>query len=119
MIKKRNLSERHKNAIKYAVESIKNSPLSVYVQNVILFGSCARNEQKYTSDIDLLLVLKEEFSSEKERLRVPLRLIKSDVMTGELDDPDVDLKIVIGDEWENSPMLFYQLIRKEGISLWH
>lgn len=47
--------------------------------------------------------------------REELRKIKSKVMTDDIDDPEVDLKIVIGDAWEASDMLYYKNIREEGI----
>lgn len=119
MIKKRTLSERHRNALEHAVLSIKKSQLSNFVNDVILFGSCARGEQTYESDIDLLLILQEEFLTVKEKLRIPFRLIKCEVNGEELDDPDIDLKILIGDEWKTSQMTFYKNIRRDGISIWH
>lgn len=111
------LSQRHSNAIQYAVKNIKDSELQPYITDLILYGSCARKEQKYSSDIDLLLVLSEEFHKHKE-LRMPLRKLKSQVMTDDVEDPEVDLKIVVGRDWETNPMQYYKNIRKDGISLW-
>lgn len=112
------LSQRHSNAIQYAVKNIKDSELQPYITDLILYGSCARKEQKYSSDIDLLLVLSEDFQKRKE-LRLSLRKLKSQVMTDDVEDPEVDLKIVVGHDWETNPMQYYKNIRKDGISLWH
>ena len=64
-------SERHQAALEYALEQIKNSPLRPYVQATFLYGSCSRGEEKYSSDVDLLLVLNEnlgiEYSKETSR----------------------------------------------------
>lgn len=103
------LSQRHSNAIQYAVKNIKDSELQPYITDLILYGSCARKEQKYSSDIDLLLVLSEDFQKRKE-LRLSLRKLKSQVMTDDVEDPEVDLKIVIGSDWETNPMQYYPII---------
>lgn len=116
--KKNELSNRHKNALKYALTMVRKSLLCPYVNDLILYGSCARKEQKYSSDIDLLLILNEKFL-EDSTLRTPMRLLKSQVMTDNIEDPEVDLKIVIGDEWKTNHMQYYKNIRKEGISVWH
>lgn len=115
--KTKELSIRHRNAIQYAVTVIRNSELQPYVEDVILYGSCARKEQNYSSDIDLLLVLSEEFRK-NENLRIPLRKLKSQIMTDDIEDPEIDLKIVIGSDWKMNPMQYYKNVKKDGISLW-
>lgn len=120
MIRKRRheLSVRHQDALRYAINMVQQSVLAPYVKDLILYGSCARKEQKYSSDIDLLLVLDERFLEDKT-LRTPMRLLKSQVSTDDIDDPEVDLKIVVGDEWKSNHMQYYNNIRREGISVWH
>ena len=115
--KRNNLSLRHQNALQYAVKMVQQSVLCPYVKDLILYGSCARKEQKYSSDIDLFLVLDKKFLNDHS-LRTPMRLLKSQVTTDDIRDPEVDLKIVIGDEWETNHMQYYKNIRKEGISVW-
>ena len=88
-----------------------------YVEDVILYGSCARKEQNYSSDIDLLLVLSEEFRK-NENLMIPLLKLKSQIMTDDIEDPEIDLKIVIGSDWKMNPMQYYKNVKKDGISLW-
>ena len=48
-----------------------------------------------------------------------MRLLKSQVSTDDIEDPEVDLKIVVGDEWKSNHMQYFKNIRKEGISVWH
>ncbi len=43
-----------------------------------------------------------------------MRMLQANVSTDNLEDPEVDMKIVIGNQWEKSRMLYYQNIRKEG-----
>ena len=109
-------SPRHQEALNHALSAIKNSPVSPYITSIYLFGSCSRHSEKYHSDIDILLELHPSIKEKKE-YRIPLRLIKSDVATNNVSDPDVDLKIVFGDDWKHSKMLFYENIRKDCILL--
>ena len=44
-------------SINYAIAQIKQSKIAPFVQDLYLYGSCARNEQDYDSDVDLLLEL--------------------------------------------------------------
>ena len=82
-----------------------------------MYGSCARGEEKYSSDVDLFLELSESFLSRPE-LKKYLYLLKSEVSSDELDDSETDLKIVVGDEWKKNKMLYYANVRKEGIQIW-
>lgn len=109
-------SKPHQEALEYALDVIRKSPLFPYVVGIYLFGSCAKKTENPDSDVDLLLELSPS-ANLTEELRVPLRLLKSDVMTDSLDDPEVDLKIVVGEEWRTSPMLFFKNVRKDGIQL--
>lgn len=110
-------SERHLRAIEYALDRIRESPLRVFVKRVVLFGSCSRGEEKYDSDIDLLLELDESFRGHPE-LRSNVFLLRSQASSVEADDVEADLKFVIGKDWESSRMLFYRNIRRDGIDLW-
>ena len=109
-------SKRHQEALEYALNVIRNSPVFPYVVNVYLYGSCAKKTETRDSDVDLLMELHPTVES-NEDLRQPLRILKSDVMTDSIEDPEVDLKIVVGDEWRSSSMTFFKNVRKDGILL--
>lgn len=109
-------SQRHQQALEYALNVIRNSPVSPYVVSVYLYGSCAKKTETHDSDVDLLLELRPTVELDEE-LRQQLFILKSEVMTDSLEDPEVDLKIVVGDEWRTSPMPFFKNVRKDGILL--
>lgn len=44
-------------------------------------------------------------------------LLKGAVSTDEIADPEADVKFVFGAEWENSSMLYYINVKKEGVEL--
>lgn len=112
------LSKRHQDALDYALKQIHTSILAPYVEDIILFGSCAKGTATEDSDVDLFLQLCSNFPQERE-YRTAIRLLKSHVTTNDINDPETDLKIVFGNEWKNNPMLFYENVRKEGVSLCH
>ena len=86
-------SKRQRNAAEYALRTIQSSCIKPYIKTIYLYGSCARGEEKYSSDVDLFLELSESFRSRPEHKKY-LYLLKSEVSSEELDDAETDLKIV-------------------------
>lgn len=115
--KGRPLSERHQRALTYAIEMIKKSEFADYVTAVYLFGSCARGEAKWASDIDLLLELSQDARS-IPNFSINIHKLKGTISEDDLDSVETVLCVMIGDEWRDSPMLFFRDIRRDGISVW-
>ena len=114
-------SERQRKALEYALEIIRKSPVFPYVKAVYLFGSCARKEERFDSDVDLLLVMREEFEEVAEadrKMRKAARQLSSQVSVHANREPKVDLKLVIGDEWEACKMFFFQNVRKDMVCVY-
>ncbi len=74
------VSEKSLYSIGYAKQKIKDSPISPYVSGLYLYGSCARNEQSYHSDVDLLLELKDNIEADALRAATQ-RLLKPLVLS--------------------------------------
>ena len=74
--------------------------LEPFVERLILYGSTARGEQTYNSDIDLLLVLTK--TKELQKYKKYIYMLKSELTSMDQDLPDVDLNIVIGNDWEKN-----------------
>ena len=55
-------SKRQRNALR----AIQSSCIKPYIKTIYLYGSCARGEEKYSSDVDLFLELSESFRSRPE-----------------------------------------------------
>lgn len=108
------VESRHKKALRYAMVKISQSKLAPYIHELYLYGSYARGTQKWESDVDLLLTLEENAPDLKKEI---IRL-KSEVSRDDLDAVMVDLKVLYGDSWKTSSILYYQNIRKEGKKLW-
>lgn len=111
------LSDRHKKSLEYAISIIESSSLFHFCDKLYLFGSCAKNNASWESDIDLFLVLKDDIKN-YPKLKREIIYLKSNVTTDDFHDPESDLKIAIGKEWETDSSLFYENIRKDGILLW-
>ena len=110
MIKERALSSRHDQSIEYAM-SVLLGDYSDYLQEIRLFGSCARGQQRYRSDVDLLIVVSEG---------TPPRIMRQMRAAATPEDdtlPAVDLKFSTGPEYSTSAQ-FNRNIMEEGRTLW-
>ena len=110
-------SNRHEIALKKAEEKIFQSNLARYAKELYLYGSTARGEEKWDSDIDLLLVLEPDGYSSRD-IKKDIIYLKGTISGDEPDDPEVDLKVVTGDEWRTSGQTYYNNILREGKMLW-
>ncbi len=106
---------RHEKALAYAVEVLRNSPLAQYVKELYLYGSYARGDYKYSSDIDLFLVLEDE----AREYHSEIMKLKSEVTDAEdFEGVDVDLKVTFGDTWKESNQFYHKNIRRDGKNIW-
>ena len=106
-----------KDAYLFALNAIKQSPLYPLLQRIILYGSCARGEERFDSDVDLLLVFDAEIKNISDYRRM-YRALRVAVSSDELHAVETDLKLAIGDEWKTSNETIYLCIREDGICVW-
>lgn len=112
-------TKRHQEAAQYALEQIKQSKVFPYVKALILYGSCAKKQEQWNSDVDLFLLLDPDMRNQEEMHR-NLRLLRSDVTTDDISMPEVDLHVAYLDDWNMQVKnRFYQNIREDGITLWN
>ena len=104
--RKREMSERHKNAMTYALKKIQQSPIALYVKNVILYGSCARGEASWGSDVDLCVFLNEDVRKLSNYTQI-IHLLKGTISQDDAHSAETDIKFVIGDEWKDSGLLYF------------
>ncbi len=107
---------RTQKTIEHALRIVKQSKIAPYICSVIHYGSAARNEQSYNSDVDLLVVLQDDFSSKE--LKREILLLKGSVKPENLSDPDVDLKISFEDTLKHSTDAYYASVRRDGVDIW-
>ena len=106
-------SKRHRDAVSYAINQLNDYPLASYIKEIYLYGSCARGEERFDSDVDLCIILKESVKTvpRYSPLMHTMKGILSDDKPGSV---EVDAKIFIGSEWEASKTLFCENLRKDG-----
>lgn len=102
---------RHEKSLQYALSVLTGERYRAYLDAIYLYGSCARGDQKYASDVDLLLKLRET---------VPngiLRAMRVDATPDDRELPEVELKYCFGDRLSQSDQ-FDRNLREEGKLLW-
>ena len=102
------ISRRHFDRLSDVLEKLKSLPVS----DVILYGSCARSEAKYDSDIDVI-VLTDNITHE---LQTQIRFLRSEY--GDGTGPDVDIHCYTKENYDKSETTYLKIIHKEGIILW-
>lgn len=119
---RRNISQQDmyrlhsRKSVEYAVDIIRKSPVAPFVKALYLYGSCARGEQIYGSDVDLFLELQPDFDTQKYKDDVIL--LKGRISPTDMNMAEVDLKVVVGDDWKKNQMLYYQNVLREGVNIW-
>lgn len=82
------------------------------IEKIYLYGSCARNEARYESDVDLYIELNEDVPE------ADIRELKIKCNPEDWRLPDVDIKTGVGAKIIENDDLFYRNIRGDGILLW-
>lgn len=104
------MDQRHEQSLLHALDILKQECYKKYIRAIYLYGSCARGEQKYHSDVDLFLFLDDD---------VPdgvVREMRSEVVP-HYTLPEVELKTSKSDEFSSS-YHFNKNIERDGRLLW-
>ncbi len=51
---------RHLKAMQSALQFLTKEPYQKYIEEVYLYGSCAKGNQKYDSDVDLFVICNQQ-----------------------------------------------------------
>ena len=104
------MDKRHEQAIEYAISVIKEK-YAEYVNEAYLYGSCARGEERYDSDVDILLFIKDSMPKEKRLM------INAETCPDDFTLPDTDIHIYLGCLEEKEDNCFFANVRAEGRKL--
>ncbi len=110
------LQRRTNMSLTYALSTLQNSEISPFIKHVYLYGSCARREQQYNSDVDILVELADDTDIEKYRSAVIG--LKGKVSPLDLNLPIVDMHVVVGSEWKDNTLLYYKNVKRDGVDVW-
>lgn len=102
---------RHSQALANALGVLNEPRFKEYIDAIYLYGSCARNEYKYSSDVDLFVRVK------KDTPNKILMAMRSEVVSSDIALPDVELKFGNSEIFSSSAQ-FNENIEREGILLW-
>lgn len=106
------MMHRHLESLNHALKVLGQQKYKTHLQAIYLFGSCARGEERYGSDVDLMLVLDSETDA---RLK---RDMKSEVSPDDCNLPEVNLSFADSKESFSTIKQFDSNVRRDGILLW-
>lgn len=105
------LQKRHEIALNYAVSEIVKWQYAKSITEIYLYGSYARGEQRYDSDVDIYVICSQNVPV------TALRDLKIAVMPEDYSLPEVEVKFGFR-PLEEETDFFHANIRKDGILLW-
>lgn len=108
------LFPKQKASIDYVVKDVKTKDYQ-WITKVVLFGSCATNRNKYSSDVDILYVTSEEYqgyNDEMHHLKCVLCGLPDDAYA------EIDPKFMSEKYVENQKSTFLESVNREGVVLW-
>ena len=118
LLEKRKIDDKFIHSIKYALNKLINSDIVSYIDDVVLYGSLARGNNRSNSDIDILLVLDESVKNIANYQKV-INKLRGSISTSNINDPENDLHVVYGNDYKKINNAYYSNILKDGISLWN
>lgn len=106
-----NLDELKEKSIEYAKEVILSYIPKDKINQLLLYGSFARNMATYKSDVDMALFIKPDTLTIKQK-----RQLKSEAMPLDIHLPEVDLHIFDGflNEYDDT---YFNAIKRDGKEL--
>lgn len=101
---------RHSQSLQYALKVLRQPKYKSHIRAIYLYGSCARAQQKFSSDVDLFLFLDQDTP---EQLIREMRL----EVIPDYSLPEVEIKYSKGEEFSSS-YHFNRNIERDGRLLW-
>ena len=110
-------SAAHNAEMLKAIDKIKKSKLAPYIVDVLLYGSCARDEQTEDSDVDIAMILSDEIST-VSNYSLMLVELRGEVMSTGYMNPDVDLHFLLQSELDDNKSTFIFCLKMDGKTIW-
>lgn len=111
IIQELQLPKRFEDKLRHDVEYLLSWTKIDCIKSIILFGSCARGTMRVTSDVDLLVITKEELQR-SERGEIASKLEEA------MDAVHTDVSFYTEEQFECSTRVIATQIRKDGICLY-
>lgn len=112
-----NIPNNYKKYITHYLSNLKGNKLFHHIRKVILFGSCAREEVKDSSDIDIFLITDIELK-EKDELSLLF-----DPIPYKVDGIYIPMDTLLQSQEEynickENPYMVQRFVEKDGVILW-
>lgn len=108
--------DRTQRSLNHALSVLRSSDIAKCIKHVYMYGSCARQEQTYGSDVDLFVEL--DANTDRDHYHSELIRLRGDVSPVINNLPDVDLHFTYGEDWKKDGQIYHENIKKEGIDVW-
>lgn len=108
------LFPRQKSSVDYILNDLQKNNYP-WIKKVVLFGSCAANRNKYSSDVDVLYITSDEYLNYKDQMH-HLKCILCGLP--DEDYAEIDPKFMSESYVENQDSTFLKNVRQEGVVIW-
>ena len=108
------ISDRHKEALDYAVNKIKEVIPEKDLNDIILYGSIARNDGEYGSDVDLVVLVSPQWLTQNKKKAIALH---ADCIMDDYTMPEADIHIYTGILEDQPDNCYWTNVREDGIVL--
>lgn len=106
------MDRRHEQSLLYALDVLKTETYKRYLKSVYLFGSCAKGNPRFHSDVDIFIFVDEDMPKHL------IRKLRSEIVPDSDDMPEVDLQISKCAAPTSSTQ-FNKNFERDGILLWN
>lgn len=106
------MTERHAKVLNKAVNVLKSEKYSSVVKRIYLYGSCARGEEKYNSDVDLIVEVTRSLT------HAELAKLRYDAENDDYTLPEVNIYTKQENQDVSLSRVFNQNFEKDKVLLW-
>lgn len=110
------ISERHQAIIDHSVKTILEEIPNEHIIDIRLYGSCARGTAEYRSDVDILVLVQEDWLEENRKIT---RMLTTNCTMDDCTMPEPDIHTFGGTLEEKPNTVYWKIMKKESVSLYH
>ena len=86
------------------------------LRECLLYGSCARGTAEYRSDVDILVLVQEDWLEENRKIT---RMLTTNCTMDDCTMPEPDIHTFGGTLEEKPNTVYWKIMKKESVSLYH
>ena len=112
--------KRTENSTRLLFETLINNNNFKKIEKIILYGSIARGNEKFSSDVDLLIITIEDENYKKFVTEIK-QVIAKELYITEIDSEKyrkIDIHFCKAQNYKTSDLTYYKNVRKEGVIIY-